>query len=190
MKINYDNIEFDSELEVNFYKYLKENNANFCYQDKIKRPIDIRLGRRKTYMPDFLVYDDDLKKITIIEMKGYAKWSANEDNNISDFMTNKVETDKDFLIDWLKENGLYKKGYDVWYKRLKFLKSVGFVDYKYKNPNSLLNKRKEKIKTLENENKELKEKVKNYEKYCMYLKKDKLNKKQTLWCIEFESKFL
>ena len=63
-KVNYDNISFDSELEVEYYKYLKENNIRFIYQNEYKNnPIKINLGRRKTYTPDFIVFDDENKII-------------------------------------------------------------------------------------------------------------------------------
>lgn len=187
MKISKYDITFDSELELNYYDYLKDNKVPFVYQSDFKKSIDIRLGRRKTYRPDFVTYDDDNKTVTIVEMKGYAKWTANEDNNIMDFMLHKVETDQEFLIKWLKENDIYKENYRVLYKRLKFIKGIGFVDYKYKNPNTLLNKRKVKIEELEKENRELKKRLKEYEKYYQCLKKEKLTKKQIEWCARFES---
>lgn len=185
-KVRYDNITFDSELEVNYYQYLKENNIEFIYQDKYKnKPIKINLGRRKNYTPDFIVFENN--KIKIIELKGYAKWSANEDNNIMDFMNNKVETDIDFLIDWLLSLDIDIVGKDIEYQRLKHLKSVGFVDFNYKNPNSLLNQKRNKIKDLSIELKELKEYKKNCERYFEYLMKDKLTKQQKEWKINFES---
>lgn len=187
MKINYDDLSFDSELEMNYYIHLKENNIEFLYQNEFRKtPILINLGRRKTYVPDFIVFDNENKTIEIIELKGYAKWSANEDNNIMDFMKNKVITDKDFLIGWLKETGFYKQDYDVIYKRLKYLKSYGFVDFDFKNPNTIANQRKNKINELQVELKSLKEYQKNVERYFSYLRKDKLSKQQMEWKKQFE----
>lgn len=186
-KVNYDNIVFDSELEVEYYKYLKDNNIRFIYQNEYKnKPIKINLGRRKTYTPDFIVFDDENKIIKIIELKGYAKWSANEDNNIMDFMRNKVATDKDFLIDWLAKLDIDTRGWDIEYHRLKHLKSFGFVEYDFKNPNTISNQRKNKIIELEKEIKELKEYKKNVERYFSYLRKTKLNKSQKEWLLKFE----
>ena len=187
-KVNYDNIIFDSELEVEYYKYLKENNIRFIYQNEYKNnPIKINLGRRKTYTPDFIVFDDENKIIKIIELKGYAKWSANEDNNIMDFMKNKVATDKDFLIEWLAQLDIDTRGWDIEYYRLKHLKSYGFVDFNFKNPNSISNQRKNKIIELEKEIKELELYKKNVERYFSYLRKDKLTKQQKEWKMNFES---
>ena len=187
-KVRYDNIMFDSELEVNYYKYLKENNIRFIYQNEYKNnPIKINLGRRKTYTPDFIVFDDENKIIKIIELKGYAKWSANEDNNIMDFMRNKVATDKDFLIEWLAQLNIDTRGWDIEYHRLKHLKPFGFVEYDFKNPNTISNQRKNKIIELEKEIKELELYKKNVERYFSYLRKDKLTKQQNEWKLKFES---
>lgn len=187
-KVRYDNINFDSELEVEYYKYLKENNIRFMYQNEYKNnPIKINLGRRKTYTPDFIVFDDENKIIKIIELKGYAKWSANEDNNIMDFMKNKVATDKDFLIEWLAQLDIDTRGWDIDYSRLKHLKAYGFVDFNFKNPNSISNQRKNKIIELEKEIKELELYKKNVERYFGYLRKDKLTKQQQEWKLKFES---
>ena len=187
-KVRYDNISFDSELEVEYYKYLKENNIRFIYQNEYKNnPIKINLGRRKTYTPDFIVFDDENKIIKIIELKGYAKWSANEDNNIMDFMKNKVATDKDFLIEWLAQLDIDTRGWDIEYYRLKHLKTYGWVDFNFKNPNSISNQRKNKIIELEKEIKELELYKKNVERYFGYLRKDKLTKQQQEWKMNFES---
>ena len=195
MKVNYSGIVFDSELEVEYFKYLKENNIQFLYQNEYKKtPIQINLGRRKTYLADFIVLDVANKTFKIIELKGYAKWTANEDNNIMDFMKNKVLTDKQFLIEWLTEVGIYEEGWDVDYQRLKHLKGVGFVDFDFKNPNTIANKRKQKITELEAENKELKEYKKNAERYFSYCSKIaqriKLTKPQLTWMKEFEEKHI
>lgn len=191
MKETYKNRIFDSALEVEYFKYLEDNKKRFLYQDEYKhRPIKINLGRRKTYVPDFIVFDDDEKIVTIIEMKGYAKWTANEDNNIMDFMKNKVEYDKDFLISWLVSLDLDICGYDIEYQRLKHLKGIGFVDYNYKNPNSRVNVLRRNKEELEVELKELKLYKKNIERYFGYLRKykqeKKLTKDQLQWLLKFE----
>ncbi len=184
-RFTYNNISFDSELELNYYQHLKVNNTKFIYQNEYKNiPIKINIGRRKTYTPDFIVFENNT--ITIVELKGYAKWSANEDNNIMDFMKNKVETDIDFLIKWLSSLNINTNNKVIDYKRLKFLKSVGFVDYDYKNPNSLLNQKRNKIVELEIELKELKSYKKNCERYFDYIKKNKLTNKQIEWKNNFE----
>lgn len=190
MQILYKNIKFDSELELEYYKHLTQQGTKFIYQNEFKSPIRINLGRRKNYTPDFVVYDSTSKTITITELKGYSKWSGNEDNAIMDFMKNKVETDEFFLIDWLAENGLYPSNeWSVDYKRLKHLKTYGFVEYDFKNPNSMINQKRAKIKLLEQENKELKNHLKEYKRYFNYTYKvKKLNKSQVEWLNNFIDK--
>lgn len=174
MKTNYNDIEFDSDLEAEYYKYLQTNNIRFKYQNEYSRtPIKISLGRRKTYTPDFVVYDNENKKIRIIETKGYAKWSANEDNNIMDFMKYQVSENPAFLISWLKEANLYEEGYSLEYQRIRYNKTFGWVDYNFKNPNSRVNKQKEKIKELELENKSLQKFQKDTIKYFKLMKSTK-----------------
>lgn len=190
MKEIYKNRYFDSLLEVEYFKYLEEKNIRFLYQDQYKtKPIKINLGRRKTYVPDFIVFDDENKIVTIIEMKGYAKWTANEDNNIMDFMKNKVAYDRDFLIDWLVSLDLDICGYDIEYQRLKHLKGIGFVDYNYKNPNSRVNVLKRNKLQLEQELKDLNNYKKSVERYFSYLKNINNNKKLTKPQKEWKEKF-
>ena len=189
-KVNYNGIEFDSNLEVNYYKYLKEKNINFKYQNEYsKNPIKIELGRRKTYKPDFIVYDDGAKIITIVETKGYAKWSANEDNNIMDFMKNQVKNNPYFVISWLKEIKAYKDNYSVSYQRIRFNQTYGWVDYNFKNPNTLANKRKEKIQEQSSEIKGLREFKKNALRYFTYhlkiVNNEKLTKSQREWYYKY-----
>ena len=190
MKIYLDGISYDSELEIQYLNYLKENNIKYLYQDKYRHtPIKINLGRRKTYVPDFIIFDEENKIIKIIELKGYAKWSANEDNNIMDFMKNKVSTDKKFLIDWLISLDIDVFGYDIDYQRLKHLKGFGFVDYNFKNPNTLSNNRKNKIIELEKELKELNNYKKDIERYFNYIRNINNNKKLTKPQKEWKEKF-
>lgn len=189
-KVRYENIFYDSELELNYSLYLKENGIKYIYQNDFRHiPIKINLGRRKTYVPDYIIFDEENKVIKIIELKGYAKWSANEDNNIMDFMKNKVLTDKKFLIDWLVSLDINVCGYDIDYQRLKHLKGFGFVDYNFKNPNTLSNQRKNKIIELEQEIKENKEYRKNVERYFSYLRNIKNGKKLTKQQLEWKNNF-
>ena len=183
-KVRYDNITFDSELEVEYYKYLKDNNLKFIYQPK--KPI--RINSKNTYTPDFIVFYDD--RIEIIETKGYNQFSFMRDNMIHNFM---VEMYLDQKIDFLIENGILEEeiiGKDVAYKKIKYLKSYGWVDFDFKNPNTLANNRKNKIIELEKELKELNTFKKNVERYFSYIRKinqdNKLTKQQLEWKYNFE----
>lgn len=191
MKVKYKDIELDSEQELLYYKKLEEEGIRFVYQNEFKKkPIEINLGRRKHYTPDFIVVDYDKMIITIVELKGYAKWSANEDDNICNFMKNKAKYDRQFLVDWLRYVGIPVGKCEVQYQRLKYNKTYGFVDYDWKNPNSISNQRKIKLEALTKELKEANEKIKNYERYFSYLHKEKLTKSQREWKDRFEMEVL
>jgi hypothetical protein len=183
----YNGMAFDSEQEVLYYKKLEEEGIRFVYQSEFKKkPIEINLGRRKHYTPDFIVVDYDKEVITIVELKGYAKWSANEDDNICNFMKHKVKFDRQFLVDWLRYVGIPVGKCEIQFQRLKYNKTYGFVDYDWKNPNSVANQRKAKIEVLTKELKEANEKIKNYDRYFSYLHKEKLTKPQREWKEKFE----
>ena len=183
-KVRYDNITFDSELEVEYYKYLKEQNLEFIYHPK--KPIHI--NSKNSYTPDFIVFYDD--RIEIIETKGYNQYSFMRDNMIHNFMQ---ELYLDQKIDFLIDNGIEESsiiGKDVVYKKIKYLKSFGWVDFDFKNPNTISKQRKNKIIELEKEIKELELYKKNVERYFSYLRKDKLTKQQQEWKLKFEKEVI
>ena len=184
-KIKYDNITFDSELEVQYYQYLMENHIINIYHPK--KPIYI--NSKNKYTPDFIcIYDD---RIEIVETKGYSQFSFMKDNMIHNVM---LEKTNDELIEFLYDNGFIESeliGKDIIYKKIKYLKGFGWVDFDFKNPNTLSNKRKTKINELEKELKELKEYKKNVERYFSYIRQvkhngKKLTKTQLEWKYNFE----
>ena len=89
-KVNYDGITFDSDLEVEYYKYLQELKAkcevlNFYYHpDAIQN-----LVGKRSYTPDFLVAYQD--RIEIVECKGYNPYSKMIDDQIHNVMLSKTE---------------------------------------------------------------------------------------------------
>lgn len=184
-KVRYDDIIFDSELEVEYYKYLKNNNLEFIYH-----PIKpIKINSNNTYTPDFIVFYEN--KIEIVETKGFNQFSYMRDNIIHNYMK---ELNTDQLLEYLYSNDIQEQetiGKDILYKKYKYLKSFGWVDYDFKNPNTIANKRKEKINELEIEIKKLKEYQKNTQRYFNYLSKgNKLNKQQQEWKIKFEKEVI
>lgn len=185
MKVIYKGIEFDSDLEISYYKHLENLGIKFMYQDKFKKvPIKVNVGRRKNYVPDFITFENNT--ITIIELKGWCKWNGNEDNNLMDFMKNKVAYDVEFLKNWLHQVGIDTTGKEIKYRRIKHLKALGFVDFDFKNPNTIANQRKEKIKVLEADKKASRNRLKDIDRYFGYLKKEKLTKPQKEWVNAFE----
>lgn len=202
-KVKYDDIIFDSELEVEYYKYLKENPCIKRIDGFIYHPTAIQnlIGKR-SYTPDFLVLYDD-GHVEIVECKGYNPYSKMIDDQIHNVMLSKSE---DFLTqyvlgyalaDWeeTKDSGLlcdWLSVQHVTYKKVKYLKAYGFVDWDFKNPNTIANKRKEKINDLSSEIKELRDFKKEAERYFRYhlkiVNNEKLTKPQKEWYYNYTKK--
>ena len=191
-KVNYENITFDSELEVEYYKYLKNNPEvlEFKYH-----PISIpNLVGKRSYTPDFIVLYKD--KIEVVECKGWNQFSYRIDDQIHNIMLSKdskwlsryVEEEinthiKDYTNFSWYSNGSAQR---VFYKKIKYLKAYGFVDWDFKNPNTIANKRKEKITELSSELKELRQFKKDTIRYFNLHNKSKLTANQK----EFIAKYL
>ena len=77
----------------------------------------------------------------------------------------------------------------VVYRKIKYLKAYGFVDWDFKNPNTIANKRKEKINEQQDEIKALREFKKNAERYFKYhlkiVNNEKLTKTQREWYFKY-----
>ena len=90
-KVEYNDITFDSELEVEYYKYLKELQrkgevVTFSYHPAVP----IRITNNNRYTPDFVVFYWN-KRIEIVETKGYSQYSYMKDNMIHSIMQSKTE---------------------------------------------------------------------------------------------------
>lgn len=189
MKIKYNGIQFDSELEVDYYKHLQSdfNVLQFWYH----LPTPINITRGNTYTPDFVVLYEN--RIEIIETKGYNPYSKLRDDMIHQVMLSKREAD---FQDWLEDNGLgyILNGQDIIYRKIKHLAAYGFVDWDFKNPNTIANKRKVKIDEQATELKELRVFKKDALRYFEYKKKIesglKLTKPQREWIGKYTSKWI
>jgi len=176
-RILHDGILFDSQLEVDYYEMLKELKVNFIYHPKTP----IKLNSKTTYTPDFIV--EYIDRIEIVETKGYNPYSKMKDEMIHNQMLDKSIEELNIYITSLNININNRL---VIYKKYKYLKAYGFVDFNFKNPNTIANKRKEKIKSLENDKKASQKRLKDIERYFGYLKKEKLTKSQIEWVNAFE----
>ena len=197
-KVKYDDITFDSELEVEYYKYLVELYAKGTITSFYYHPaIPIKITKNNTYTPDFVVFYLD-RRIEIVETKGYNPYSKMRDDMIHQVMQSKPEQE---LRDWLNKNydSVYDNkfqlkfyNYSVVYRKVKYLKSYGFVDWDFKNPNTIANKRKEKINDLSSEIKELRDFKKEAERYFRYhlkiVNNEKLTKPQKEWYYNYTKK--
>lgn len=189
MKVRYDGFIFDSELEVDYYKYLKELEENGKIQQIIYHPIvPIQITKNNYYTPDFIIHYFGADGFTperceIVETKGYNPYSKMRDDMIHQVMLSKTENE---LKKWLADNETANFGEKVIYKKIKYLKAYGFVDWDFKNPNTIANKRKEKITELNSELKELRQFKKDTIRYFSLHNKAKLTPNQK----EFIAKYL
>jgi hypothetical protein len=175
MKIGYKHITFDSELEVNYYKYLEELKAQkevvlFCYHPK---PLEVLGGK---YTPDFIV--EDRCKIIVVETKGYNQFSFQRDTMIHRYMS-LLSPEK--LREYVNENSNipFNQYKPVVYQKIKYSKKLKkFVDWSYKD-RTQKDALRDKVKLLEQEIKELKEFKKCAIKYMKYKDRAKLTEAQS-----------
>lgn len=187
-KASYDNLVFDSEWEKDYYIYLRDElKADFIKYHP--EPI-YDLVARSQYTPDFIYVKDDT--ISVVEVKGSYNPYA---NHFQDDMIHKEMKAKNYrwLYNYFWKNGINcihsEDGYyDLKYEKVKKLKQ-GWVDYDFKNPNTLANQRKQKINEQKDEIKELKEFKKNAERYFTYhlklVNNEKLTKPQREWYYKY-----
>ena len=190
-KVEYEGITFDSEWEKDYYIYLKEElKADFIKYHP--EPI-FDLVARKKYTPDFIYCKEDT--ISVVEVKGGYNPYA---NHFQDDMIHKEMKAKDYrwLYNYFWKNGIKfthsEDGYyDLKYEKVKKLKK-GWVDYDFKNPNTIANKRKEKINDLSTEIKALRDFKKDAERYFRYhikvVNNEKLTKPQKEWYYNYVKK--
>lgn len=201
MKVEYKGIKFDSDLEVDYYKFLESNKdvKRFIYH-----PIPIQITSGNNYTPDFIVFYTN--SIEIIETKGYNQFSHLRDSIIHNTMLQKSSEElKKYVEEALKKSKIkglkdFRNAMDdylaistvpVVYKKIKYMKQFGWVEFNFKNPNTLAKKRKEKINLLEQELKELrlfKKDTLRYFKLCdlKLVKPKKITKSQN----EFMDKYI
>ena len=190
-RVEYEGITFDSEWEKDYYIYLKEEfKADFIKYHP--EPI-FDLVARKKYTPDFIYCKEDT--ISVVEVKGGYNPYA---NHFQDDMIHKEMKAKDYrwLYNYFWKNGINcthsEDGYyDLKYEKVKKLKK-GWVDYDFKNPNTIANKRKEKINDLSTEIKALRDFKKDAERYFRYhikvVNNEKLTKPQKEWYYNYVKK--
>ena len=195
-RINYNDLWFDSQLEVDYYKYLLEQQENGVVLDFVYHPSQIpNLIYKRSYTPDFIVLYKD--RVEVVETKGFNQFSFRIDDQIHNAMKAMHVW---LLRDYVNENmPRFSKvkfdagSYNVIYKKVKYLKAHGWVDYEWKNPNTLSNQRKVKITELEQVLKEQSKKLKDYGRFVEYVLKiqdgGKLTKQQREWYMNFVKEF-
>ena len=183
-KVTYKGIKFDSELEVNYYKKLVDENVEHYYHHD--NPIELPFMQRG-YTIDFIELYHEEKIIKLVETKGYNQFSARMDTIIHNSMKKLVKTEDglEFLRRWLISNGINYPDYEIQYQKIKFLKKHGFVDFHFK-PRGLKDQWKDKAIKFEGELKLANKRLKEFERWISYTKKDKLTKPQKEWKSDFE----
>lgn len=180
-------IKFDSQLELDYYEHLSSNQevVRFTYHPA---QIAYLVGKR-SYTPDFIVEYAD--RIEVVETKGYNPYSKRIDDAIHEAMKLKSY---EWLAAYVKANGYDVQDKDVVYKKLKHLQKFGFVDWDFKNPNTLANQRKVKLELQGTKLKELerfKAEAIRYLGYMLKMQKNvKLTKPQREWLEKYEAKML
>ena len=173
-RVEYNGIWFDSEWEKDFYIHIQTNVTKCIWRNNLK-PFT-NLIARKHYTPDMIYLAGNT--FHIVEVKGSYNPFANhfQDEMIHKEMKAKTQEE---LRHYVESCGIATHFDETFvYEKVKKLKS-GWVDFDFKNPNTLANKRKEKINDLSAELKELKEFKKNAMRYFSYrFKVGKLTKKQ------------
>lgn len=198
-KINYKDIFFDSQLEVDYYQHLEQLQTSGEVVDFIYHPLQIpNLVYSRSYTPDFIVLYKG-SRVEVVETKGWSQFSYKIDDQIHNAMKALSRSE---LRDYVNKNldrfknvkfRFNANGLEVVYRKLKHLKAYGWVDYEWKNPNTLANQRKIKIEELEQVLKAQNKKLKNCERYIDYILKiqdgQKITKQQREWCINFVKEF-
>lgn len=175
-------IQFDSELELNYYKYLLDLKKCGDVMGFKYHPSSLQILKNNKYTPDFIVeFTDEIK---VIETKGYNQFSFQRDNLIHTMMMSKTEEE---LKAYVSSNG-FAGDKKTSYQKIKYVKAFGYVDFSFKNPNTLANQRKAKVNELDAENKALKKEIKMWERYYKLIHQDKkLTPKQADFVSEFTS---
>lgn len=171
-------IKFDSQLEVDYLDHLQSQQdvLNVVYQPEIK----VKISDKNRYTPDFWVEYAD--RYEIIETKGYNQFSAMRDNITHNVMESLTQDQLKLYAGYL-----FKQDKKIVYRKIKKV-AIGFVEFNWKNPNTLSKKRKEKVVSLEAQLKEANNQIKDYERYFKYFFADKLTKDQREWLESFLEK--
>lgn len=182
-----DGTYYDSQLEIDYKNYLEDLVSKGIVEFYVYHPkYAIYFTETNRYTPDFVVYYKD-KHCEIVETKGYNQFSYQRDLVTHGFMKSKTEEDLKF---YLYKNHLPATDYKVVYKKVKYLKAFGFVDWDFKNPNTLANKRKEKLVDAEQEIKDLKKFKRDTLRYFRLIEKKKLTKDQSDFTFNYYSNII
>lgn len=175
----YNGIEFKSEKDLLYYKELLDNDEVLTIYTQIKEPLIKKYGgykptfivEYKTHyeLVDIVIYTSATKSKTILMLNEIAQKSLLE------------------LQEYISTALGYKCEKRVIYRKLRYIKSLGFVnfDYDYREDKKL--KQKQEIKSIYEEVKSLRAKVREYERFITLMNKgNKLRRDEKRWLNEFK----
>lgn len=179
MEKTYDGKKFKSTKDLIYYKELLENDDVLTIYMNIKEPLIKKYGN---YTPTFIVeykthyelvdivlYTSPTKSKTILILNEIAQKSPLE------------------LEEYISSALGYKCDKRVIYRKLRYVKSLGFVNYDYDYREEKKRKQKQEIKSIYEEVKILRAKVREYEKFINLMNKgDKLRRDEKRWLNEFK----
>lgn len=187
-KIKYEDKTFDSQLEIDYFKFKTElKDCELHYHHSYPIELDFMT---KGYTIDFIEIYRGKKIIKLVETKGYNQFSFRVDQMIHNGMNKLIKTEngQKFFHKWLiKNNFLGYDDYTVEYRKIKYLKKEGFVDFSFKSP-TMKDHWKAKCLAAEATLKLKNQDIKDVNRYFNYLQKDKLTKKQREWFVDYKNR--
>ena len=159
----------ESSDEYKYMKYLLTLTDDFLFQPTA---ISINLGKRKTYTPDFIVFDGSIARI--IEIKG---WHRGIDpiglNYFKKNIREMIEFDYETFELWIKHLAPGKEFDSIEYEMLKWARNKKeFIDYHRKDTKVSLTNAKAKYKELEAEHKVAKKRIRKLNSIINQMNKD------------------
>lgn len=179
MTKKYNGIEFSSQIGLSYYKEMLEKDFVLTIYTNIKYPLSKKYGG---YYPMFIIeYNNHYE---IIDVRSYANSSNSKAVTISNEIKEKTPQE---LRDYVSNNIGFECGKPCIYRKLRYIKTLGFVDFNFNANEAKKEKKKEEDKTLREELKELRAKVREFDKFINLMNKgDKLKRDEKRWLNEFK----
>lgn len=179
MEKNYDGKKFKSAKDLIYYKELLENDNVLTIYMNIKEPLIKKYGN---YTPTFIVeYGTHYELIDIVL---YTSPSKSKTILIMNEIAQKSPLE---LQEYASTVLGYKCEKRVIYRKLRYIKSLGFVNYDYDYREEKKQKLKQEVKSIYEEVKTLRAQVREYERFINLMNKgDKLRRDEKRWLNEFK----
>lgn len=179
MEKTYDGKKFKSTKDLIYYKELLENDNVLTIYMNIKEPLIKKYGN---YTPTFIVeYKTHYELVDIVL---YTSPSKSKTILIMNEIAQKSSLE---LEEYISSALGYKCEKRVIYRKLRYIKSLGFVNFDYDYREEKKQKQKQEIKSIYEEVKTLRAKVREYERFITLMNKgDKLRRDEKRWLNEFK----